>query len=119
MFFPSRLRSIRLSMQLNQKEFAASLGLSPVTLSHYENGKREPDLDTLCAICKTLNISADYMLGLSDLPSGQTAIRITPSTIPRDPYADLSPASRAILDSVAKTLRSQEDADALEAKKGS
>lgn len=118
MQFSTRLKSLRMSRGLNQKEFAAVLGISPVTLSHYENGKREPDLDTLCALCGIIQVSSDYLLGLSDNPMPSASLRLTCATIPRDPYADLTPEHRAILDGVADTLRRQEQSAAPEAKKG-
>ena len=37
-----------------------------VFVNNYCTGKREPTLDVLILICKALNESADYMLGLSD-----------------------------------------------------
>ena len=66
MLFSQRLRGLRIANNLSQKEFADLLGINPVTLSHYENEKREPDLDQLVTFCQKLSVSADYLLGLSD-----------------------------------------------------
>ena len=35
-------------------------------VNNYCTGKREPTLSVLVEICKTLNESADYLLGLDD-----------------------------------------------------
>lgn len=66
MLFCQRLRGIRNEKNLSQKEFAALLDINAVTLSHYENGKREPDLERFVTLCQKLSVSADYLLGLSD-----------------------------------------------------
>jgi len=66
MLFSQRLRGIRKAKDLSQKEFADLLGINPVTLSHYENEKREPDLDRLATLCQKLSVSADYLIGLTD-----------------------------------------------------
>lgn len=94
MSFNSRLKAIRLNMGLNQKEFADKIGISPVTLSHYENDKREPDLKKLASICTILSVSSDYMLGLSDSTSPAMTVTISSERIPRDPLDDLSPDRR-------------------------
>lgn len=64
--FSARLRELRLEHKLTQREFAAKLGLSASCYAGYEQGYREPDLDTLRNICLFLNVSADYLLGLED-----------------------------------------------------
>lgn len=64
MNFNDRLREQRLEKNLTQKEVAALLGVSTTCYSGYEQGYREPDFKTLIKICKVLNVSADYLLGL-------------------------------------------------------
>lgn len=104
MLFSQRLRSIRNAMNLNQKEFASLLEINPVTLSHYENGKREPDLERLFMLCQRLKVSADYLLGLVDSIEAPNTIpvSIAKSTVQRDPLAGLSPKDRdAVLQIIA------------------
>ena len=59
-----------------QGEFAKCLGLQQATYSRYENGKREPDLESLCQIGKVTGVSIDYLLGLTDAPGDH----FTPNT---------------------------------------
>ena len=42
--FASRLSTLRHEHGLSQKEVAARLGISPQSCSHYENGRRVPDI---------------------------------------------------------------------------
>lgn len=49
-----------------QGEFASILGLSRPTVGFYENGSRLPDAYTLRHIAVTCDVSADWLLGISD-----------------------------------------------------
>lgn len=77
--FRQRLESIK--GQMSVTDFAEKLGLSRQTIGFYLNGDRIPDIQTLRQICEECNISADYLLGLSDVKSSnsdiQTAVEIT------------------------------------------
>ncbi len=62
MTFAARLRLIR--GDLTQTAFAAKLGFPQNTYHRYEKGERVPDIKALAKISKSLNISADELLGL-------------------------------------------------------
>ena len=49
-----------------QREIAAAIGVSAQTDSRYMTDNIFPSLDTLARLCKLLDISADYILGLND-----------------------------------------------------
>ena len=51
---------------ISQNALAKKLFMSQTIINNYCTGKREPSLDTLIAICKVLDVSADYLLGLVD-----------------------------------------------------
>lgn len=44
-------------------------GISLQSISHYLNDKRKPDCEMVAEIAKALNVSSDYLLGLSDTPT--------------------------------------------------
>ncbi len=62
------LKQLRTQRGLGQKELATALHCSVPTISAYETGRNEPDLDTLIAIAGFYDVSTDYLLGLTDLP---------------------------------------------------
>lgn len=62
--FSQRFRGLRGKM--SQDTFADFLGMSRPTVGFYENGDHLPDALTLSQIAKKCNVSADYLLGLSD-----------------------------------------------------
>lgn len=51
---------------LSKTEIAAQLGVSPEMITQYCTTKKLPRLDTFAELCKILNVSADYLLGLTD-----------------------------------------------------
>lgn len=63
-----RLALIREQRGLTQVELAQQLQLGDQQIWRYENGKTNPDGDTVARIAKHLNVSTDYLLGLTDIP---------------------------------------------------
>ena len=61
-----RLKEIRRDHHDTQESLAKKLGFSTPTVSKWEQGQSNPDLDTLVQICRMYHVTADYLLGLSD-----------------------------------------------------
>ncbi len=49
-----------------QTELAKAVGVSKQCISDYKSGRSVPSIDTLYLLCKALDVSADYLLGLTD-----------------------------------------------------
>ena len=64
--FTKKLKTVRKSKKLTQKQVAHMINLHRTTYTKYENKKRytEPPLDTLRDLCLLFNVSADYLIGL-------------------------------------------------------
>lgn len=58
-----RLKELRTSIGLQQKEIASALNISKQSYSNYELGQREPSLNMLCTLADYFNVSVDYLLG--------------------------------------------------------
>lgn len=56
------LKIIRQKKKLNQQKVAYDLHISRESLSHYENGKREPDLSLLVRMSEYFNVSINYLI---------------------------------------------------------
>lgn len=65
--FYKRIREVRLDNNLSQLQLAALCNVQQSCVSKWERGSTLPDAETLCVICKKLNVTADYLLGLSDI----------------------------------------------------
>lgn len=61
-----RIAMLRKEMGMNQMELAKYLRLSQQTISKYENGKADPDKETLIRLSELFNVSTDYIIGNSD-----------------------------------------------------
>ena len=57
---------MRKHIDLNQKELCQITGITEASLSRYENNLREPKSDVLKKLAKALNVSSDYLIGLTD-----------------------------------------------------
>ncbi len=56
------LKKIRKERNLNQLKVALDLNISREALSHYENGKRSPDVDMLLRLSDYFGVSIDYLI---------------------------------------------------------
>ncbi len=56
------LRLIRKQKKLNQLKVAMDLNISREALSHYENGKRSPDIQMLRTLSNYFNTSIDFLI---------------------------------------------------------
>lgn len=51
---------------VNQTDLAQKINVSKQCVSDYKSGKSVPSVETLYEICRVLDVSADYLLGLTD-----------------------------------------------------
>ena len=61
-----RIKQLRIEASMKQADVANALGLSISAYCRYEYGQREPSPTTLVKMAKLYQVSADYLLGLSD-----------------------------------------------------
>lgn len=65
--FGSRLKKLRKEKGLTQKKLAEKLGYDNSTISAWEIGKQEPyGVYPIADVAVFFNVSADYLVGLSD-----------------------------------------------------
>lgn len=60
--FGPRLRAARDCRRMTQEQLASKCGMSVAAISHFETGKREPNLASLRKIADGLGVSADFLL---------------------------------------------------------
>jgi transcriptional regulator with XRE-family HTH domain len=80
MNFGERLRYLREKHGLSREKVANELTLTYGTYCNYETGKREPDFETVKRIALFYNVSADYLLGIFDLPLRPESINDLPDS---------------------------------------
>lgn len=68
-----RLRIARERRGLTQRELAALCGIGENQINKYENRDGEPSARVLYLLAQQLDVSVDYLLGLSDVPQNFSA----------------------------------------------
>lgn len=68
MDYRKRIRDIREDRDLTQSDVGKLLEKSQQGYSHIESGRAELKIDDLVKLCRFYNLSADYIIGLTDTP---------------------------------------------------
>lgn len=108
--FALRLADLRKEKNLSQKEAASWLGVSQALLSHYEKGIRECGLDFLKKACDYYDVTADYLLGLTDSRHGLTSDIYSKTELPTDSELRMQTLFRALAD-LCEKLSASGDAE--------
>ncbi len=69
MDYRERLKDIREDRDLTQTEIGTILNKSQQGYNHIENGRAELKIEDLIKLCRFYDLSADYIIGLSNKPS--------------------------------------------------
>ena len=64
--FGERLRTLRKETGETQEDLAELLGVSRPQVSEIEQGNKGTSLERFALLCAHYNVSADYLLGLTD-----------------------------------------------------
>ena len=64
--FAERLKELREEKGLSLKQLSKETGISDVAIGRWERKVRIPNIEALIVIAKYFNVSADYLLGLTD-----------------------------------------------------
>ena len=97
-----RLKNLRNSRRLSQKDFAQALDVSQQTVASWENGRTEPSNAALTAIADYFDVSADYLLGRDT--SKAPSLSDEQTTILKG-FDALNSAGRSLLVGVLSSLR--------------
>ncbi len=68
MDYRTRIKNVREDRDLTQAEIGKLLQKSQQGYNHIEAGRAELKIDDLITLCKFYNLSADYLIGLTDSP---------------------------------------------------
>lgn len=69
----ARLRFARKNAGMTQKELSERIHIDPRNYSRYESGMSCPPADVLVRLCKALDVTSDFLLGISDSYSSSAA----------------------------------------------
>ena len=97
--FQSRLKSILDEKKMLQKDLARLCNTSAMSISRYINGTREPTMFALASMSRALGVSADYLLGNSDVKNPKIDISAE-QRILLAAYGRLSERDRGIVNNI-------------------
>ena len=66
--FAERLRKVREERGESREDLGKAIGVGMSQISEMENDRKGTTLEKLVVLCRHYNVSADYLLGLSDTP---------------------------------------------------
>ena len=72
--FPERIADERKNAGLTQDELASQLGISRQSITLYEKGARVPDIEVLRKFADFFDVTADYLLGITDNRTSESEI---------------------------------------------
>ena len=109
--FRERLRVLRKQRKLTQADAAELFKVSRTCYSSWELGQSSPPLDDLYKLCFTFQVSADYLLGLSDSirPESALPVFIPSSSTQRDPFFGLKPDQRELIENNISLMLKQNE----------
>ena len=64
--FPEILKDLRKEKNMSRQDLANLIFVSVRTISYWELGQRECNLEQLITLSKVFGVSTDYLLGLED-----------------------------------------------------
>lgn len=62
----NRIRELRKARGITMKQLGEVLGLAESTISQYENGRRQPDYETLLRLGEYFGVSVGFILGAEE-----------------------------------------------------
>ena len=106
--FRIRLKSMRESRHMSQKELATAFSVTQGTVGNWESGTREPNFDTLSKLADYFDCSVDYLLGRVDNPD--LVIKKAPPESDFEQYTinrDVSPLTADELAEIRRIIKKQ------------
>ena len=102
-----RIRFYRELMGMEQKALADYIGITPNSISNWENGRSRPDVNLLPGICEALNISLYDLFGIPDPTIKYTARQ----QMFIDEFSSLSDGHKTAVEKLMDTLSAVEAAE--------
>ena len=86
----NRLKEIRKYLNCTQKDFAKKLGVKQNTVSYWENGKRQIDIETAKRISDLAGCTVEYLIGGEMTATPITVIEEVITGVPVDAIVDVT-----------------------------
>lgn len=71
--YNKRIKDLREDNDLNQTQLAKAINSTQKTISNWEKGYSEPNIEMIKLLCHFFKVSSDYLIGLTDNPEPNRA----------------------------------------------
>lgn len=75
MILNEKIKTLRNKEGISQQELSRLIGTSKSTIGLYETGETFPNAENIKKLAEHFNVSSDYLLGLTDVPTTDTTIQ--------------------------------------------
>ena len=99
-----RIRDARKNAGMTQKALSEATGIAEISIRNYEAGKRKPQSEQLKALARALDVTTDYLLGVTYTPvtvddgDGTPPYRATVVNVPPDYWSTGQDKETVLLD---------------------
>ena len=100
--FQKRLKELLDEKHLSQVDFAKKINVQKSTINGYILGYRSPSIETLILMAKELNVSIDFLIGLSNVRKNIAELNDEEIQI-IDAYRNFGSEGKSILRNISKT----------------
>ena len=117
----NRIKQLREENNITQIQLAKKLNKTQQTISLYENGTNEPDLDGYIILSKLFNCSVEYIAGKTDIrnqnnPIEDNILNKTMIGMSREEYEKLTETQKKQIRDFALFVKKQNETDNKEKK---
>jgi repressor LexA len=77
MAFKENLRKAREMAGVSQAKLAGMLSITQSAVTHWENGSRQPDIETINKLADIFGVSIDFLIGTTTVPDGVVVPKVT------------------------------------------
>jgi len=104
--FGQNLKEFRIKQGLYQKDIAEELDIAQVTVSSWERGNSEPNIDQILQLCEILNTTPNDLNGFEDVKENKSELekRLVKAGL-KDMINKLTPEQYDILISIIKNFK--------------
>jgi transcriptional regulator with XRE-family HTH domain len=76
-----RIRQLREAQGYTRRELSDKIGMTEMQIIRYESGKSDATGEALTRLAAVLNVSTDYLLGITDVPTPNLNREFTPDEL--------------------------------------
>jgi transcriptional regulator with XRE-family HTH domain len=100
LYLSENIRRFRLLKSLTQEDIAEYLNISPQSVSKWERGESYPDMSLLPALANIFDTSIDALIGMDNIRSEETRLRIHGSATEFQRNGDYAAAEKVYRDAL-------------------